>query len=168
MDGLQSHDPLRALDMKMTAWMLHCCFDSCFTLTVMGEALRIPLNDVIGIHPHSFSPIFTVPVEMPDHWVAYNRISLWIEQGRPQCIRYLRISVGSVCPDCKIELFLSFQGVFEFWKSDHYWGRYGQKCLRRHDLESNFLKFSGGGPPNRPSRTRPPAVSISLVIYWQV
>ncbi len=35
-------------------------------------------------------------------------------QGRPQRIRYLRISVGSVCSDSKIELFLSFQGVFEF------------------------------------------------------
>ncbi len=41
-------------------------------------------------------------------------------QERPQRIRYLRISVGSVCPDEKIELFLSFHGVFEFLKSDHY------------------------------------------------
>ncbi len=49
---------------------------------------------------------------------------LWVSgvlrQGRPQRIRYLRISVGSVSPDDRIELFPSFQGVFEFWKSGHY------------------------------------------------
>ncbi len=41
-------------------------------------------------------------------------ISHMHDQGRPQRIRYLRISVGSDCPDDKIELFLSFQGVIEF------------------------------------------------------
>ncbi len=45
-----------------------------------------------------------------------------------------------------MEKILSFQEVFEFLKSDNYQGRYGQKRLRRHSLETIFSNFLGEDP----------------------
>ena len=49
-----------------------------------------------------------------------------------------------------MEKILSFQGVFEFLKSDNYWGRYGQKCLRKHILKMIFFNFLGEVPQTPP------------------
>ncbi len=45
--------------------------------------------------------------------------------------------------DEQIENFPGFHWDFKFWKSDHYWGRYGQKCLGRWNSASRSLSIMG-------------------------